>query len=565
MNRVAVKCFCGLVTLVVILLMQTHALPATPWSGYAEIPENGFHNPLKFSKPDLEKSKTRGAFYILNYPFEQTGATIPYDFSSYVDRTLEANPVLKVLPYFKSLDDWQDWLGLEPYGLKNKFYPEWLNHQLPEGEHQKLGLRMGASLVNTPFGPGVTFSCANCHSSNLFGKQVIGLTNRFSRAYDFFRLGKLFLKSGFISKAIRIHPSFDEQNARHFERLEKSVEDNRINQPQALGLDTSISSIADTLTESPKFKHLVADEFNLVAAEERKIKKSKKTIADSKPMPLWNVRYKNRFLSDGSLVSGNPILTNFLWNEILRGGDLDELNKWFDNNPDIIDDITNYIYELEAPKYIDFFPNRQVNLADAKSGHKLFEQRCSSCHGSYVKGWDLGEESFSYRQKLETVSYIPPKKTFVATVGTDPSRFLGTAKLAKLNKLEISKNNNIRVQFTGGYVPPPLEGIWARWPYLHNNSIPNICVLFEAPENRPKKFYGGPAIDPDKDFDHDCLGYPLGEAVPEGWKKISDYYFDTTKPGLSNSGHSEGIFFEDGHPLFNDQEKKQLIEFLKTL
>lgn len=60
-------------------------------------------------------------------------------------------------------------------------------------------------------------------------------------------------------------------------------------------------------------------------------------IADSKPAVWWNVKYKTRWLSDGSVMSGNPILTNFLWNELGRGVDLVELANWVRKNPEIIE------------------------------------------------------------------------------------------------------------------------------------------------------------------------------------------------------------------------------------
>ena len=41
----------------------------------------------------------------------------------------------------------------------------------------------------------------------------------------------------------------------------------------------------------------------------------------------------------------------------------------------------------------------------------------------------------------------------------------------RANRLKIFKDNGISLEpHPGSYVPPPLVGIWARWPYMHNNS-----------------------------------------------------------------------------------------------
>ena len=65
---------------------------------------------------------------------------------------------------------------------------------------------------------------------------------------------------------------------------------------------------------------------------------------DSKPSVWWNLKYKNRWLSDGSVVSGNPIFTNILWNEIGRGSDLKELEKWLDDNSKVVEDMTSFVF-----------------------------------------------------------------------------------------------------------------------------------------------------------------------------------------------------------------------------
>ena len=78
------------------------------------------------------------------------------------------------------------------------------------------------------------------------------------------------------------------------------------------------------------------------------------------------LKYKTRWLSDGSIVSGNPIFTNFLWNEIGRGVDLQELEQWLKNNKKIVMELTTAVFATESPRWTDFFHADTINIVKAK-------------------------------------------------------------------------------------------------------------------------------------------------------------------------------------------------------
>ena len=44
---------------------------------------------------------------------------------------------------------------------------------------------------------------------------------------------------------------------------------------------------------------------------------------------------------------------------------------------------------------------------------------------------------------------------------------------------------------TNGYANTPLDGVWARAPYLHDGSVPTLWDLLEPVEKRPATFYSG--------------------------------------------------------------------------
>jgi hypothetical protein len=288
--------------------------------------------------------------------------------------------------------------------------------------------------------------------------------------------------------------------------------------------------------------------------------------ADSKPAVWWNLKYKNRWLSDGSVISGNPILTNILWNEIGRGTDMKELNDWMEKNEKVIADLTSMVFSTEAPRITDFFSEQHIDIAKAQRGEQIFLENCSGCHGTYHKNWSLSQfAGASITEQIKTYQVEYKKQTVVKDVGTDPYRYLGMKSLEKLNELQISQNNGIVIQAQKGYVPPPLVGIWARWPYFHNNSIPNLCELLTPAHLRTKEFYQGPAVDKNTDFDIECNGYPAPDKAPIAWRKNKELKFDTRIKGMGNSGHDERIFLKDGQEILTAADKKDLIHFLQTL
>jgi hypothetical protein len=106
------------------------------------------------------------------------------------------------------------------------------------------------------------------------------------------------------------------------------------------------------------------------------------------------------------------------------------------------------------------------------------------------------------------------------------------------------------------YRARPLDGIWATAPYLHNGSVPNLYFMLSPASERPRRIYLG-----NRQFDPKEVGFEYAEFD-------GTFLLDTTKPGNSNEGHE----FRDGPtgkgvigPAFTDEQRWQLIEYLKTL
>ena len=333
--------------------------------------------------------------------------------------------------------------------------------------------------------------------------------------------------------------------------------------PQVNGLDPSLKRAALSLAHRSSNEYATKSGFFEKAP--RRMPNDRK-VSDSKPGTFWTLKYKNRWFSDGAFVSGNPVVSSFLINEINRGSDLREVENWVGKNTEIILELTSSVFASQAPHWTDIFPYKPLSLASAQRGETVFNQSCAQCHGVYEKFWsDPNSPDYSAVKILKTKRVVYPNQTQVLDVGTDSGRYTGLSTLMPLNTLHMAKTHNIKIEVQRGYVPPPLDGIFARYPYLHNNSVPSLCALLSPAKSRPKTFVQGPSYDPRSDFDDECIGYPVGNKIPPSWLKIKDAKFDTRKEGLSNIGHEAMLFDESGAERFSAQNKSDLIEFLKTL
>ncbi len=196
-------------------------------------------------------------------------------------------------------------------------------------------------------------------------------------------------------------------------------------------------------------------------------------------------------------------------------------------------DVLAYINSLEAPVYTESIDSEKV-----VRGQVIFENNCQACHGTY--GVDE-----TYPNLLVSLDKI----------GTDP--LLASSNYTDGNFQDWYNNSWFSVfpssaSFTpeDGYVAPPLDGIWATAPYLHNGSVPNLETLLNSAE-RPG--YWERSFNT-SDYDFEKVGWKY-EVRTEA--NSTDVY-DTTIPGYGNEGHNYG----DG---LSDADRSDLIEYLKTI
>lgn len=195
--------------------------------------------------------------------------------------------------------------------------------------------------------------------------------------------------------------------------------------------------------------------------------------------------------------------------------------------------------DLLPPKY-----PFAIDSAKAERGSKIYVQSCQGCHGTH-------------NRDLEGLPiYDSPKHIPLRIVKTDSDR-LDALSDDLYQRIETNPLNEYIQSWRRpehGYVAPKMWGVWSRFPYLHNMSVPTVYDLLSDPTTRPKKFSLKNAGERDR-FDEVKLGLTL-------IKKdiVKRRLYDTTRKGSSNQGH----YFESFKTLTHEN-KLELIEYLKTL
>lgn len=208
-------------------------------------------------------------------------------------------------------------------------------------------------------------------------------------------------------------------------------------------------------------------------------------------------------------------------------------------------DIQQYLLALEPPKYP--FP---VNADRANRGRVVFENHCAKCHGTYGNGW-------TYPNKV-----IP-----LDEIGTDPSRHRGVEvaygeaySASWFGKEPGWFADGVTLRATAGYQAPPLDGVWATAPYLHNASVPTLYGVLNT-KARPVRFTRSYRTG-EAEYDKERVGWKVTELSTPPSPRLPGFerrkVYDTTQPGRSNTGHTYG-------DVLNDEERWAVIEYLKSL
>ena len=245
----------------------------------------------------------------------------------------------------------------------------------------------------------------------------------------------------------------------------------------------------------------------------------------------WNVKKRPRLYIDGFVQKNHRALVPFVMDKRNSG---DKMRSWEEKFKKVF----AYINSLEAPRYPFEIDDRL-----ASQGKEVFNDNCSSCHGTYGK----------------TPTY-PSRVVPLSKVGTDPIRLKALTeydrKVYKESWFAHYGKDDTTIK-PKGYLAPPLDGLWASAPYFHNGSVPTLWHVLN-PKERPKLWKR--TVD---GYDKKKVGLEVEvfESLPKSVKRRGDLkrmYFQTTRRGKSAAGHP----FADN---LNKDQKRQLLEYLKTL
>ncbi|MBC8073988.1 MAG: hypothetical protein IAG13_37055 [Deltaproteobacteria bacterium] len=262
-------------------------------------------------------------------------------------------------------------------------------------------------------------------------------------------------------------------------------------------------------------------------------------IVPSDPPPWWRAHKKNALFYN-AMARGDHRGTMMLASSLCTDT-VDEataIASYFNN-------IHAFVRSVRAPAY-----PFAIDAELAAAGEPVFVASCAGCHGTY----GATEEDDTYPNLLFPLDVI----------GTDPVVAEGGTKHAP--QMVQWYNESYYGSITRmvpddpfpGYAAPPLDGVWATGPFLHNGSVPSIALVIDS-SKRPRYWK---RIDHDtRNFDEKDLGWPW-LAVDHGHADASEaerkHIYDTTQMAHANTGHTFGDHL-------SDDERRALLEYLKTI
>ena len=243
---------------------------------------------------------------------------------------------------------------------------------------------------------------------------------------------------------------------------------------------------------------------------------------------LWLLRKKHAMFYTG--VGRGDFAKLMMAVSLLTLGNVDEVSEMESHFVDLL----AWIRQLDPPPW----PGPLDNEVAAR-GERLFVERCAGCHGTHGR-----QESY------------PNRLVDLSEVGTDPllaeEQFtVHAVAVEAFNRSWFAQPPHAaKLVPQRGYLAPPLDGVWATAPYLHNGSVPTLMDLLDS--SRRPTYWKRRRRSGDYDLEDVGLRYKRRK-----WQ-ANKYVYDTTLPGYGNRGHTLG-------DSLTGEERRALLEYLKTL
>ncbi len=246
--------------------------------------------------------------------------------------------------------------------------------------------------------------------------------------------------------------------------------------------------------------------------------------------PWWHFKKKTHLYYDGFAPKSHRALMQFL---LVPQNGPERFREWEDDYRAVY----AYLESLEPPPY-----PFDIDAKLAGRGQAVFNHHCAKCHGTYGA-------NETYPSKIVPIDVVKTDRVRLDALTVEHRRSYGASWFAENDREPV-------VEQPGGYVAPPLDGIWASAPYLHNGSVPTLWHLMHA-DKRPVVWrrIGD-------QFDADKVGFAITihDGLPAGARSLHErrQFFDTRQFGKSAAGH---LFPQ----RLSEDEKRAVLEYLKTL
>ncbi|HVI01081.1 MAG TPA: hypothetical protein VM869_20325 [Enhygromyxa sp.] len=256
--------------------------------------------------------------------------------------------------------------------------------------------------------------------------------------------------------------------------------------------------------------------------------------------PWWRVAKKNGHFYNG--MSRGDHRGSMMFASSLCTDDIETAEQMVD----YFADIRAYLESIEPPAY-----PWAVDQELAAEGEAVFECNCAGCHGTYSSDPDA-ETYPNLLLPLELVGTDPAMAEAAHDPGVSPTvEWFNASWYGQFAQL-------LPDQPFVGYTAPPLDGVWATAPFLHNGSVPSIELVLDS-SKRPT--YWKRASYDSTDYDQAQLGWAFVEVdygqddAPASERK---HIYDTTIYAHDNGGHTFGDHL-------TDDERAAVLEYLKTI
>ncbi|MCH5377963.1 MAG: c-type cytochrome, partial [Planctomycetes bacterium] len=254
------------------------------------------------------------------------------------------------------------------------------------------------------------------------------------------------------------------------------------------------------------------------------------THHDMDAPPWWHFHKKRHIYIDGFAEKGHRGLMQFM---LVKENGPEKFREWEQD----FRDVYAYLDSLRPPAY-----PFAIDAELAREGRTVFDRVCADCHGTY------GQHE-TYPDRLVPIDEVQTDRVRLDALTAEHRERYAASWFADYGQQETLTD-------PGGYVAPPLDGIWASAPYFHNGSVPTLWHVLHS-DQRPVVW-----TRIGQDYDQQRLGPVIKalEQIPA--EATAAYqrreYFDTRMFGKSATGHR----FPD---ILSEAEKHAVLEYLKTL